>query len=333
MKNVVLIDFPKLEDWEFIEELNKQTNLEWEELELVSNELRKSKLSNIIRYIKYFLFPFRVFLTRKRYSKIIAWQQFYGLLYAFYSRIFHVKKKNTLIIMTFIYKPKSGLIGKIYHKFMNYIVTSKYVDKFICFSKNECEYYANMFKVEKEKFAFCTLGIENIEIKDNEILNEKTIISCGRSNRDYEFLYNTLSKTEYKLNIISDECKLENTNNITVYNNIMGQEFLEMLNKSYLVVITLKDENISAGQLVILQAMQLGKPVICTNSNTVTDYIENGINGFIIKKDESELLELIEKLYNNEELYDKISSKQKEIFKEKYSVRALGKQIATMFKK
>lgn len=327
MKNVVLIDFPKLENWEFIDELNKQTNLEWEELELISNGLRKNKFSNIIRYIKYFLFPFRVFLNRKKYSKIIAWQQFYGLLYAFYCRMFHVKKKNMLIIMTFIYKPKGGLIGKIYHKFMNYIVTSKYIDKFICFSKNECEYYANMFKVEKNKFVFCTLGIENIEVKNEEPLKEKTIISCGRSNRDYEFLYKALSKTEYKLNIISDECTLENTKNITIYNNIMGQDFLEMLSKSYLVVIPLKDENISAGQLVILQSMQLGKPVICTNSNTVIDYIENGINGFIIKKDEKELLELIEKLYNNEKLYNEISLKQKEIFKEKYSTRALAKNV------
>lgn len=327
MKNIVLIDFPKLENWEFIDELNKQTNLKWEEIEFVSNELRKSKFSNIIRYMKYFSFSFRVFLNRKKYSKIIAWQQFYGLLYAFYSRIFHVKKKNTLIIMTFIYKPKNGLIGKIYHKFMNYIVTSKYVDKFICFSKNECEYYANIFQVAREKFVFCTLGIEDIKIKDNNIPNEKTIISCGRSNRDYEFLYKTLEKTEYKLNIISDECKLENTKNITIYNNLMGQDFLEMLNKSYLVVVPLKDENISAGQLVILQAMQLGKPVICTNSNTAIDYIENGINGFIIKKDEKELLEIIEKLYNNEKLYNEISLKQKEIFKEKYSTKALGRQI------
>ncbi len=259
MKNVILIDFPKLKNWEFKLELNKQTNLEWEELELVSNELRKSKFSNISRYIKYFSFPFRVFQKRKEYSNIIAWQQFYGLLYAFYSRLFHVKKKNKLIVMTFIYKPKRGFLGKVYHKFMKYIVSSKYVDKFICFSKNECEYYANIFNVEKEKFEFCTLGIENIEIKDTSLSQEKTIISCGRSNRDYDFLYNTLKGTEYKLNIISDECLLQNTKNITIYNNIMGQDFLEMLNKSYLVIIPLLDENISAGQLVILQSMRVRK--------------------------------------------------------------------------
>ena len=41
---------------------------------------------------------------------------------------------------------------------MNYIVTSKYVNKFICFSKNEIDYYSSIFKVDKNKFAFVHLG-------------------------------------------------------------------------------------------------------------------------------------------------------------------------------
>jgi glycosyltransferase involved in cell wall biosynthesis len=235
--------------------------------------------------------------------------------------------------MTFIYKPKNGVIGRIYYKFMNYIVQSKYIDSFICFSKNECEYYTNLFNVQEDKFKFCTLGIDDIKINNSKIANQKNIISCGRSNRDYNFLYNALKQTDYKLDIISDECKLESYKNITIYNNVGVQDFLEMLDKSYIVVIPLLDENISSGQLVILQAMQLGKPVICTKSNTVTDYIIDGENGFIIEKDEKKLIELIEKLYEDEELYNKISLKQKEIFEKSYSMGALGDQVASIINK
>ncbi len=358
-KNVILIDFPKFEKWEFKEGINEKTGLEWEEIEAISNGIRKGKISNIGRYLKYFLFPLKVFINRKKYANIIAWQQFYGVLYAFYCRIFHVKKSNNLIVMTFIYKQKNGFLGKLYYKFMKFIVQSKYVDTFICFSKKECKYYANIFKVSQEKFKFCTLGIEKIEIKDKEdrmqeqktninrknnmeLKNnnnpkendkERTIISCGRSNRDYEFLYNVLKETKYKLNIISDECKLKSFENITIYNNVDLQNFLEMLNKSYIVVIPLKNENISAGQLVILQSMQLGKPVICINSNTAEDYIEDGVNGFIIKKDEESLKEIIQKLYNNEELYNEISKNEKETFREKFSQKALAEQVSYIVNK
>jgi len=328
-KNIILIDFKKKEKWEFREELEKQTNIKWEEIEAVSNKIRKNKFYNVIRYFKYFLFPLTVFFNRKKYSNIIAWQQFYGLLYAFYCRTFHVKKCNKLIIMTFIYKPKRGFIGKIYYKFMKYAVQSKYIDKIICFSKKECEEYAEIFNLEKEKFQFCTLGIEKIKV-NKEKGKEKIIMSAGRSNRDYNFLYNALKDKNYKLNIVSDECKLENYKNIVVHNNIAGQKFFEMLNSSYIVIVPLMQENISSGQLVILQSMQLGKPVICTNSNAITDYIENGVTGLIIKKDEESLLKAIEELYNNNELYEKISANEKKIFEEKFSIRALGKQIAKM---
>lgn len=331
-KNIILIDFPKIKNWEFKENLNKITNLQWEEVEGVSNWIRKNKISNLIRYIKYFLFPLDIFIKRAQYKNIVAWQQFYGLLYAFYCRLFHTKKHNNLVIMTFIYKQKKGLIGKIYFKFIKYVVQSKYVDVFICFSKNECEYYSNEFNVSQDKFKFSTLGIENIslpkELKTNK--NEKTIISCGRSNRDYNFLYNALKNTNYNLNIISDECKLENCKNITIYNNVFGRKYLKMLNNSYIAIIPLKDENISAGQLVILQAMQLGKPIICTNSNTVSDYIEDGVTGFIVKKDAESLRALIEKLYNDEELYNKISKNQKEIFEKKFSTKALANQVGSI---
>ena len=332
-KNVILIDFPKFKNWEFKENLNTITNLEWEEIEGVSNWIRKNKISNLMRYIKYFLFPLDIFIKRTQYKNIIAWQQFYGLLYAFYCRIFHVKKHSNLVIMTFIYKQKNGLIGKIYFKFIKYIVQSKYVDTFVCFSKNECKYYSKIFNVSQEKFKFCTLGIENISlrmVKDKQIKTEKTIISCGRSNRDYNFLYNALKGTNYHLDIISDECKLENCENITIYTKVFGQKYLEMLNNSYIVVIPFEDENISAGQLVILQAMQLGKAIICTKSNTVSDYIEEGVNGFIIEKDEEILRNLIEKLYKDEELYNKISQNQKEIFEKKFSTKALANQIGSI---
>lgn len=333
-KNVILIDFPKKEKWEFRKSLEKQTDLSWEEEASVSNQRRKNKLSNIIRYLKYFIFPFKIFLKRKKFQNIVAWQQFYGVLYAFYSRLFHSKKYNKLIIMTFIYKEKKGLIGKIYYKFVKYAIQNEYIDKFICFSKKECNYYSKKFNINPKKFEFCRLGIEEIpkEILKTEDKEEKYVISVGRSNRDYDFLYRALENTNYKVKILSDECNLKDTSNIKIYKDIFNEEYYKTLNNAYIVVVPLLDENISSGQLVFLQAMQLGKPIICTESKTVKDYIENGENGFIIKKEKNELINKINELYNNKELYKSISQNEKTMYEEKFSLKSLGKQVADILK-
>ena len=52
--------------------------------------------------------------------------------------------------MTFIYKPK----GRLYHKFIGYALSSTYVDKIICFSKEECKYYSDLFNIERKNLNF-----------------------------------------------------------------------------------------------------------------------------------------------------------------------------------
>lgn len=102
---------------------------EWIVKEKSTNRLRR-ELLNVGRYLWYFLFPLQIVALRHEYDKIIGWQQFYALNYVFLSLVCS-KKVNDVTVMTFIYRRKRGLIGKLYHRYMNYIVTSKYVDRFI----------------------------------------------------------------------------------------------------------------------------------------------------------------------------------------------------------
>lgn len=81
-------------------------------------------MQKFIRYAKYFLVPMKIAKDHKNYNKVLAWQQFYGLILAFYFRMFRVKNAPEIVVLTFIYKPKKSFVGKVYDKFMRYIVTS-----------------------------------------------------------------------------------------------------------------------------------------------------------------------------------------------------------------
>ena len=105
MKNVILTDFKTHHNWSFPQILGKDN---WDAYGKITNHLHGSLIKTLLRYAMYFLFPLKLVLQRRRYGKIIAWQQFYGLNFAFWSRLLHLKKVNDLTVMTFIYKKKSG---------------------------------------------------------------------------------------------------------------------------------------------------------------------------------------------------------------------------------
>lgn len=329
-ENIILIDNDKEQMKEFKDGIEKTSKKKWGFVLEKSNKEKNS----IIRYIKYFIFSFKIFNRRKKFENIIAWQQFYGIIFSFYCRIFHVKKVNKLYICTFIYKDKKKF-EKIYYKFIKYCISSKYVDKIICYSSSECEYYSKKFNLEINKFIYLNLGIRRMNTNKykKDIKADKYILSCGKSNRDYGFLISTLKNTKYQVHIICDNLKGVKEKNIKVYNDVYGEKYFEMLANAYCVVIPLKDLKISSGQLVLLQAMQFKKPVIITETETVKNYIIDSYNGILIKNIGSNLIEAIEKLYNSEELYNKLSENAYKEFEKKYSLYVLGKNIGDITEK
>lgn len=140
-ENVILIDWIQLKKWNFEDLINEYTDEKWTRLGVSANGSQSGVVKKFICvYFKYFTFPFKVFLNRKKYEKVLAWQQFFGLILAFYCKLFKVKEFPKVYIMTFIYKPKNGVVGKIYFKFIRYILSSKCIEKIICFSKSEIKH-------------------------------------------------------------------------------------------------------------------------------------------------------------------------------------------------
>ena len=75
--------------------------------------------------------------------------------------------------------------------------------------------------------------------------------------------------------------------------------------------------------------MMLKKPVIITENNTATDYIQNGVDGIIIEKTEDALLKALESL-ENKEFYDYISNNAREKFEKEFSLTSLGDSIGKL---
>ena len=329
MANAILVDFDSPDNWEFASTLASQTKEKWQVLKFISNRNHGSIGQNIWRAIKYFYFPFKIFCQRKKYHRIIAWQQFYGLILAFYLKFFRVTKAPEIIVMTFIYKDKQGLLGRLYKRFVRYAITSSHIKYLVVFSKAEPEYYAHIFNLPKEKFRAMRLGIEDVE-GQYDIRDEKYYLAAGRSNRDYDFLVSAWKDKEYKCEIICDSYKRASSSpGVLIKTNCHGEAYFKKLAGCHGVIIPLANKKISSGQLVILQAMMLGKPIIVTTNDSIADYLIDGQAGFVIEKKAKALDKALAEM-KNPITYNELSVSARRCFEQYFTLAIMARKVSEL---
>ena len=323
-KCALLVDFDinLNSPWSFIDGLNSETNEKWVIFGKTSNKDHGSFGKNLLRYIKYFSFSFEMLRKREHFKVLLAWQQFYGIIIAWIAHLFRLQNMPDIFVMTFIYKKKNGFFGVLYHRFIKFALCSKYVKSVFVCSKSEQLYYSNLFNQNSNFFVPVTLGIE--DIADRYAIEDGVYyVSAGRSNRDYAFLEENWPYS-YKLAIISDSVEKEVRNDINYEMNCYGNEYLEKVARCHAVIVPLKDNKISSGQLVVLQALMFGKPIIVTKNDTITEYIEDGRCGFIIEKNKESLNRALKLIDEN---YDSLSNFARKDFEDRFSLLAFGKNI------
>lgn len=323
-KNVILVDMPVSKDWGILKGLQEETNEPW----YICYKEGRLSVPRWKRIWNYITFPLSVMLMNLK--NVIAWQQFYGFMFLFYCQLFNCKKDINVFILTFIYKERKGVLGAIYKRLISKVLQNHRLKEIIIYSENELSYYSAVFPKVRQKFKFLHLGISDISeglYIDEDLQKENYLFTAGSSNRDYEFLMDVLSDSRFKLKIACDGLKLEKSSRVEVLHDVHDRKMYQYLFNCKLVVIPLKDLEISSGQLMLLQAMQLGKPVIVSNNKGVYDYIKSGYNGFILENNKEKWCAKIEELYSNGQLYDDISRKEIETFGKCFSVFSLGKNI------
>lgn len=128
------------------------------------------------------------------------------------------------------------------------------------------------------------------------------VFAGGYTNRDYDLLLRVANQLEEisfiivcsKANILREKIP----RNVVPFFDIDKYEFFNLLAGSRLVVIPLKDNVGSSGQMVALTSMQLGKAVIYSKYDTISQYFEDGVTGIgYVPGNEQSLYKTIRALY------------------------------------
>lgn len=321
--NLFLVDMPIDKEWPFLKGLEESSGLSWN----IAYREGRLRIPFFRRLWNFVFYPLRIY-TLKKANKIVAWQQFYGIMYLFYDRLLGHKKVD-VSIMTFIYKERSGFLGKLYKEFLSFSLKSLNLKNIIVFSQSEKEFYLKCFPFLQGKIHSLPLCIAPLDKGlgyERHLVDENYIFTAGASNRDYDFLISVLDKTEFHLKIAWGG-NVAHGDNVEILHNVYGEDMYRYLYNCKMVVIPLLDLNISSGQLMLLQAMQLGKPIIVTNNSTIYDYVVHGQTGLILANDKKLWLEAIQKIYRDRDFYDMLSKNEINSFKHDFSLEKLGEKV------
>lgn len=334
MKNYLVVDFDPKKSGQtasfrpLLDSLKDNSGQEWE---YSGPGIKNRALHSAERYIMYFFHAWRLFRNRKNISGIVSLQQFYGIVFAGYCMLFRVKKTTRNAIVSFIYKPKNGLIGKLYGALVRRIILSDYVDKLYVHTKNEVEHYVRQLDCScvGYKFQYLPLGIVDIGKKEKQG-NKGYVLSVGNSNRDFKFVEDALVNLDFDVRIYSDEYPSHINNNVICCKSVPGSEYVELLSNCFCMVIALDDENISSGQLVILQTYAMGKPLIITQTKGCAEYVISP-PAITISKSKEELVDAINQLRRDSNYYEELCKQSRSIFNTRFSFVNMGKNIGHYF--
>lgn len=304
---------------EIIKKISSRNNLEFSIYDYKSHDNYK-----IRKLLQFFYISAKCLLQTKN-SRFYFFNASSGLLFGILSAPLKLFFNFEIVILTFIipfYKYKSSILFKT-RIFLTQIAL-KFIAKIICFSSYEKHYYSNMFN-EKNKFTFVPLG--TLSIRRVETKEDNYIFSGGMSNRDFDFLIDALQNSDYHLKILCTVKeknriikKYPNIRNIELINNAFGDAWYNLIAKSNVVVLPLKDNRIASGQLTFLNAIELGKVVIITKGAGAEDYLINNKSAMFFEQGSvSDFLCKLNRVFLSSPFKQEISRNAREIYNNQYT--------------
>ena len=226
-----------------------------------------------------------------------------GLLYQIYK-----PKKVSLIGYEIIFNFKENFKNKLVKLVWRLAVRK--IDRLVVMTDSERDYLARQFKTSQEKFSTI-----NFYAEDPKFIGPNPdgyIFAAGRMERDFETLIHALKGTSYPAVIVADSSQKEKlekikTSNIRIFYNIPREKYEELLHNAKLVVVPLYEGAASRGQVVILEAMKYGKPLVCTKVKGTVDYLTEGREGFFAEPGNAEALRAIFlQIFNDQQELERI---------------------------
>ncbi len=203
----------------------------------------------------------------------------YGLLCLFTGRA-----ANQIMCEVFIDAPRAGPGWRIKNRL--YGMVARRAMGMLTNSSAEVETVAHRYRLDRARVRYVPLNT-NIAEPRMETADDGYVLSAGRTLRDYPTLLEAARRIpEIPIVVIcgsGDFQGLEIPPSVKILREISREQYLDYLRRCRLVALPLLDTERATGQVVMLEAMAMGKAVITTRSPGTVDHIVHGETGLLVE--------------------------------------------------
>lgn len=210
----------------------------------------------------------------------------------------------------------------------------KRIDRFVVHSRGEIETLHAWFGIDRARIAFVPLQRAPIAAVATEDLADPFIVSMGSANRDYETLVSAVEGTGIPCRIIASPRVIPDREmpvNVELGSGLTPDECLALAQRARISVIPLDDVDTASGQVTIVEAMRMSRPVIATRGVGSVDYIEDGVDGVLVApRDADALRAAIVALWNDADLRERLAHAGRKTAETRFSDEAAATALVAI---
>ena len=270
----------------------------------------------------------KLFVICGKYDILITPGSRTAQLFGLYRTIFKKKKPKHIILELMLDESSDDLVWKIKNLIQRLCFSS--VDIIFVSSKKEVVPYAQRLGLSKDRIRFLPFHT-NITKPRMVSGSGSYILSAGRTGRDFATLAAAVECLDVQIVLVSDKYHVQGIkfpSNVEIHCDIPYKKYLEFLYDCSMVIVPLKKLIKSTGQVVILESMALGKPVIATNTVGTEDYIEHGVTGILVPpEDVYALRHAIVNFIKDPNFYESMAKRALERIEEKHTFEVYTRTI------
>jgi glycosyltransferase involved in cell wall biosynthesis len=278
------------------------------------------------RRVLYSLFPVwlaqvtEAYFRRREYDAIISWGEHLTIAFALLLRLTRTRVPHVALSYSILERRKARLLR----------LVQKRIDKLVLWTSAARDFALSELRIPESKIVRVRWGVDQ---KFYRPLGTTTdmICSAGREMRDYGTLIEALRGTDIRCHIaaysvpgkkdawvkaVEDAKPLQP--NVTIGKMKSVAELRALYAQSRFVVLPLLQNKADSGTGAMMQAMAMGRAVICSKTRGQQDHIQDGKTGIYVPVgDPKALREAIQYLWDNPEIAERMG-REARTFVEQY---------------